>query len=94
MPALAKANAKPDQLLLRMRATDSASGVSRLTLSKLAATLDTSETQVTHLALARLAREVLPTYAPDDGPLTRSQLAAIRKAEPQGRVKSVKSSLF
>ena len=94
MPALAKADARPDQLLLRMRLADSASGISRLTLSKLAATLDTSETQVTHLALARLAREVLPTYTSDDGPLTRAQLAAIRKAEPQGRAKSVKSSLF
>lgn len=88
------ATAKPDQLLLRMRPADSASGISRVTLSKLAATLDTTETQVTHLALARLAREVLPAYAPDDGPLTRAQLAAIRKAEPQGRARSVKSSLF
>ena len=94
MPATARAESKPGQLLLRLRPADSASGISRLTLSKLAASLDTSETQVTHLALARLAREMLPAYAPDDGPLTRAQLAAIRKAEPQGRVKSVKSSLF
>ncbi len=88
------ATAKPDQLLLRMRPADSASGISRITLSRLATMLDTTETQVTHLALARLAREVLPTYAPDDGQLTRAQLAAIRKAEPQGRARSVKSSLF
>lgn len=30
----------------------------------------------------------------DDGELTPAQLESIRKAEPQGRAKSVKSSLF
>jgi len=54
----------------------------------------TGETQVIHYALRKLAKEVLPAYESDDGELTPKQLAAIRKATPQGRAKSVKSSLF
>lgn len=35
-----------------------------------------------------------PAYEPDDGPLTAKQLEAIKRLAPQGRMKSVKSSLF
>lgn len=35
-----------------------------------------------------------PAYEADDGPLTAKQLKAIKKLEPQGRMKSVRSSLF
>lgn len=85
---------KPDQLLFRFRPVDSANGISRSTVEKLAEYLGYSETQVVHYALKKLAKEVLPLYAADDGELTSVQLKAIRKAEPQGRVKSVKSRLF
>lgn len=87
--------AKPDQLLLRFRPTDTQNGISRSTVEKLAEYLGfTGETQVIHYALRKLAKEVLPAYEADDGELTPKQLAAIRKAIPQGREKSVKSSLF
>ena len=87
--------AKPDQLLLRFRSTDTQNGISRSTVEKLAEYLGfTGETQVIHYALRKLAKEVLPAYEADDGELTPTQLAAIRKAIPQGRAKSVKSSLF
>jgi hypothetical protein len=46
------------------------------------------------MALAKLAREVIPAYEADEGDLTKQQLAAIRKAVPQGKSRSVKSSLF
>ena len=85
---------RPDQLLFRLRPSDSDAGVSRETLSKLAATLGIKETQVLHYAVRQLARDVLPAYEADDGPLTPPQLRAIRKAAPQGRGKSVKSNLF
>ena len=88
-------SAKPDQLLLRFRPTDTPSGISRSTVGKLAEYLGfTGETQVIHYALRKLAKEVLPTYEADDSELTPAQLAAIRKAIPQGRATSVKSSLF
>ncbi|MHB8167425.1 MAG: hypothetical protein ACYDDT_11775 [Sulfuricella sp.] len=86
---------KPDQLLLRFRPTDTQNGISRSTVEKLAEYLGfTGETQVIHYALRKLAKKVLPTYEADDGELTPTQLVAIRKAIPQGRAKSVKSSLF
>jgi len=86
--------AKPENLLLRFRPMDSAHGVSRATVVKLAEHLGCSETQVIHQALSLLAREVLPAYEADDGELTEKQLAAIREAEPQGRATSVSSCLF
>jgi hypothetical protein len=84
----------PDQLLFRLRPVDSDAGISRETLSRLAATLGIKETQVLHYAVRQLARDVLPAYEADDGPLSATQLRAIRKAAPQRRSKSVKSSLF
>ena len=89
------ATSKPDQLLLRFRPTDTQKGISRATVRKLAEYLGfTGEAQVIHYAVCKLAKEVLPSYEADDGELTPKQLAAIRKAIPQGRAKSVKSSLF
>lgn len=87
--------AKPNQLLLRFRATDTNNGISRSTVEKLAECLGfTGETQVIHYALRKLAKEVLPAYEADDGELTPKQLAAIRKLNPQAQATSVKSSLF
>jgi len=58
--------------------------------TRLARTLGLSETQVVHVALANLARQTLPRYEPDDGPLTPEQLAAIDKLVPQERFKPTK----
>ena len=77
-------------LLLRYRDRDSAYGVTRRTTARLAETLGLSETQVVHVALANLARQTLPRYEVDNGPLTQEQLAAIGKLVPQGRLKTSK----
>jgi hypothetical protein len=77
-------------ILLRYRDKDTAYGVTRKTTTRLARTLGLSETQVIHVALASLARQTLPRYEPDDGPLTPEQLAAIDKLVPQGRFKPTK----
>lgn len=83
-----------NSLLMRFRA-DSRAGVSRETLSRLARQLGCErETEVLHYAVRKLADEVLPKYEPDDGPLTRKQLAAIRKAAGPGKRGRVVSSLF
>ena len=55
--------------------------------------LGLSETQVVHVALANLARQTLPRYEADNGPLTKEQMDAIRRLQPPGRMK-VKASLF
>ena len=84
-----------DTLLMRFAPTDTSSKVSRATPTRLAKHLGYQrESDVLHYAVRKLADEVLPTYEPDDGPLTARQMAAIKKASPQGKLQSVCSSLF
>ena len=80
-------------ILLRYRDKDTAYGVTRKTTTTLAEALGLSETQVVHVALANLARQTLPRYEADNGPLTKEQMDAIRRLQPPGRMK-VKASLF
>lgn len=75
-------------ILLRYREKDSAYGVSRATAVKLADTLGVSETQVIHFALAHLAKQTLPRYEMDNGPLTEEQMDEIRRLQPAGRIKT------
>lgn len=74
------------QLLFRYRGNDTIAGVSRKTATRLAKTLGLTETQAIHLALARLAQETLPRYEADNAPLTKKQIRAIKRLEPQGRL--------
>jgi hypothetical protein len=85
---------KTASLLFRFRPADSVAGVSRKTLTRLAKYFGYTETQVMHYALRKLASEVLPAYERDDGPLTKKQLAAIRKLVPQNHGKPMIESLF
>ena len=84
-------------LLLKFRSRDTRSGVTRATVKSLAAELDVSETQVVHLALSKLAEEVLPAYERDEAPLTSAEVSAVRKrakaAMPVGKILD-KQSLF
>jgi len=80
-------------ILLRYRDKDTAYGVSRATAVKLADTLGVSETQVIHVALAHLAKQALPRYEIDNGPLTEEQMDEIRRLQPAGRMKT-RESLF
>jgi DNA-binding MurR/RpiR family transcriptional regulator len=85
----------PDALLMRFQPTDTASKVSRATLTRLAKQLGYKrESEVLHYAVRKLADEVLPSYEPDDGPLTPKQMAAIRKAAGPASGGKVVSSLF
>ena len=88
-------NTVQNSMLLKFRAKDSRFGVTRDTVRALAAELDATETAVVHLALSKLAEELLPAYEPDTGPLTVRQLASIRraakKALPKGQTLEVKS---
>jgi len=80
-------------ILLRYRERDTAYGVTRKTTNRLARKLGLSETQVVHVALANLARQTLPRYEADNGPLTERQMEEIRRLQPHGRMKA-KASLF
>jgi hypothetical protein len=84
-------------LLLKFKSKDSPYGVTRETLKALAEEMDISETMVVHLAISRFAKDVLPTYEMDEGPLTAADLAHIRKAAkpmlPKGKVIRTQSLL-
>jgi hypothetical protein len=82
--------ASPSSLLLKFRTRDTQFGVTRETVKAMAQRFELSETEVVHLALSRMAKEELPGYEADDGPLSTGDLKALRKkassALPQGRV--------
>ena len=86
-----------DKLLLKFRVKSTQYGVTRETLKALAAELDMTETMVIHLAISRFAKEVLPAYEADDGPLPPAYFAWLREAAktrlPKGKVISKKSLL-
>lgn len=86
-----------DKLLLKFREKDSPYGVTRETLKALSVEMAMSETMVVHVAVSRFAREVLPAYAADGGPLSAAELARVRKAAkaqlPKGKVLRKKSLL-
>ena len=66
-------------LLVKLRSWDTQFGVTRTTVKAIAKELNVNETQVIHMALSKFATDVLPAYAPDDGPLTAKQVLALRK---------------
>jgi hypothetical protein len=68
-----------ENLLVKFRSKDTQFGVTRVTVKAIAKALDVNETQVIHMALSKFASDVLPAYAPDDGPLTAKQIKALRK---------------
>ena len=83
-----------DQIAFRYRAADTTTGVTRDTAKRLANHLGVDETQAIHLALHDMAVKMLPQYEADDGPLTAVQMRQIKKRAPQGKMRSVRSSLF
>ena len=83
-----------DQIAFRYRPCDSATGVSRDTAKRLAERLGVDETQAIHLALHSMAVKLLPQYGADEGPLTAAQFRQIKKRVPQGKKRSVRSSLL
>lgn len=89
--------ATTSSLLLKFRIRDTQFGVTRETVKAMAERFDVSETEVVHMALSRLARDELPAYEADDGPLTARDLRELRKvsdaALPKGRVVT-RRSLF
>lgn len=86
-----------EHLLVKFRVKDTQFGVTRSTVKALSVELDVSETQVIHMALSKFASDVLPAYAPDDGPLTAKQISALRKDAakhlPKGKVISKQTLL-
>lgn len=83
-----------DQIAFRYRTVDSSTGVTRETAKRVAERLGVDETQAIHMALHEMAVKLLPQYEADDAPLTVAQVRQIKKLVPQGKKRSVRSSLF
>ena len=77
-------------LLLKFRSQNTQFGVTRETVKAMAAHFDLSETEVVHMALSRMAKNELPAYEADDGPLSAADMKALSKlahaALPKGKV--------
>ena len=82
-----------EALLLNFK-VDTLTTVSRETLRRIAKALGFSETQAVHFAIARLREDALRGES-EEGypPLTKAQLAAIRKHEPKRKGRLVTSLL-
>ena len=82
-------------LRIHFRRQNSQFGVTRATLNAMADRLDISESEVVHLALSRLATDELPTYEPDDAPLSVRELRALKviadAALPVGNIVKTRS---
>lgn len=75
----APAGTAPKKFLIQLRARDNEFGVSEATFSRLMDELALNQTELVHKALRNLAKEILPAYEDDNGPLTDEQHVAIRK---------------
>ena len=69
----------PKKFLIQLRARDNEFGVSEETFVRLMEELALNQTELVHKALRNLAKEILPAYEDDNGPLTDEQHVAIRK---------------
>jgi hypothetical protein len=82
-------------LLLKFKSKDTSSGITRMTLKSVAESLGLSETMAVHQALAALARDVLPAYAMDDGPLSTADVSRVQAVAneklPKGKLINFKS---
>lgn len=83
-----------DQIALPFRHLDSAYGVTRATVKRLAEHLGVDEVQAIHLALRQMADKLVHRYEADDGPLGVSQMRRVRRRAAQSRKQSIRSSLL
>jgi hypothetical protein len=70
---------EPPSMLLKFKRKDSPLGVQKTTVKQMADLLGFNETDVVHYALSKLAKEIIPAYELDDGPLTNAQINKIKK---------------
>ena len=101
MPAVAKnalpstsSKSKTPSMLLKFKRKDSPLGVQKATVKQMANLLGFNETDVVHYALSKLAREIIPAYELDDGPLSESEINKIRKLSGVDQGMLMTSALF
>jgi len=81
-------------MLLKFKRKDSPLGVQKATVKQMANLLGFNETEVVHYALSKLAREIIPAYQLDDGPLTELEIKKIRMLAEIDQDAVMTSALF
>ena len=81
-------------MLLKFKARDTVMGVQKSTVKRMAELLGLNETDVVHYALSKLAREVIPCYEMDKGPLSEFELNKIKKLSGIDQSLAVTTALF
>ena len=81
-------------MLLKFKRKDSPLGVQKATVKQMANLLGFNETDVVHYALSKLAKEIIPAYELDDGPLTDAQLKKIKKLSGIDQDMAMEIALF
>ncbi len=82
---------KCDQYALIINTNGIKFAITRKEIRKIATITHQSEDEATLMLMSKI-RNLLPAYPMDDGPLTKKQMAAIKKMVPQ-RVKATASLL-
>lgn len=81
-------------MLLKFKARDTVMGVQKNTVKRMAELLGFNETDVVHYALSKLAREVIPAYEMDEGPLSEFELNKIKKLSGIDQNLTMTTALF
>ena len=81
-------------MLLKFKARDTIMGVQKNTVKRMAELLGFNETDVVHYALSKLAREVIPAYEMDEGPLSEFELNKIKKLSGIDQNLTMTTALF
>jgi hypothetical protein len=81
-------------MLLKFKRKDSPLGVQKTTVKQMADLLGFNETDVVHYALSKLAKEIIPAYELDDGPLTDAEIKKIKKLSGVDQDMAMEIALF
>lgn len=81
-------------MLIKFKRKDSLLGVQKSTVKLMADLLGFNETDVVHYALSKLAKEIIPAYELDDGPLTESEIEKIKSLSGVDQNMAMTSTLF
>ncbi len=99
MSALAKTvttvkDTKTESMLVKFKKKDSPLGVRKTTVRHMAELLGFNETDVVHYALSKLAKEIIPAYDLDDGPLPNAEIKKIKQLSGIDQEMAMSSHLF
>jgi hypothetical protein len=86
--------AKAEKLLVTFKKKDGLISVRKSTVKRMSELLGFNETDVVHYALSKLAKEIIPAYELDDGPLSNAEIKKIKQLSGIDQEMAMSSQLF